>query len=75
MIWEGGMSFHGGLIGVIIGTYIFSKKNNFNPYIFLDLISLVAPIGIFFGRVANFLNSELYGKETTVSWGVTFAKG
>ena len=74
MIWEGGMSFHGGLIGVIIGTYIFSKKNNFNPYIFLDLISLVAPIGIFFGRVANFLNSELYGKETTVSWGVTFAK-
>ena len=67
MIWEGGMSFHGGLIGVIIGTYRFSKKNNFNPYIFLDLISLVAPIGIFFGRVANFLNSELYGKETTVS--------
>ena len=74
MIWKGGMSFHGGLIGVIIGTYIFSKKNHFNPYIFLDLISLVAPIGIFFGRVANFLNSELYGKETTVSWGVTFAK-
>ena len=74
MIWKGGMSFHGGLIGVIIGTYIFSKKNHFNPYIFLDLISLVAPIGIFFGRVANFLNSELYGKETTVSWGVTFTK-
>ena len=74
MIWKGGMSFHGGLIGVIIGTYIFSKKNHFNPYTFLDLISLVAPIGIFFGRVANFLNSELYGKETTVSWGVTFTK-
>jgi len=74
MIWKGGMSFHGGLIGVIIGTYIFSKKNHFNPYTFLDLISLVAPIGIFFGRVANFLNSELYGKETTVSWGVIFAK-
>ncbi len=72
MIWKGGMSFHGGLIGVITGTYVFSKKNHINPYIFLDLISLVAPIGIFFGRVANFLNSELYGKETAVTWGVTF---
>ena len=46
MIWRGGMSFHGGLVGVIIGTYIFAK-NNYNPFIFLDLISLVAPIGIF----------------------------
>ena len=74
MIWRGGMSFHGGLVGVIIGTYIFAKKNNYNPFIFLDLISLVAPIGIFFGRVANFLNSELYGKETSVAWGVIFSK-
>ena len=48
MIWNGGMSFHGGLIGVIIATFLFSKKHGVNSYIFLDLISLVAPIGIFF---------------------------
>ena len=74
MIWKGGMSFHGGLIGVIIATVIYSKKNNFNSFIFLDLISFVAPIGIFFGRVANFINSELYGKISTVPWGVIFLK-
>ena len=72
MIWNGGMSFHGGLIGVIISTLIFSKKNNLDKYIFLDLISIAAPIGIFFGRLANFVNSELVGKTTDVSWGVIF---
>ena len=72
MIWNGGMSFHGGLIGVIIATLLFSKKHKINTYIFLDLISLTAPIGIFFGRIANFINSELYGKETDVLWSVKF---
>ena len=72
MIWNGGMSFHGGLIGVIIAVFLFSKKHKINSYIFLDLISIVAPIGIFFGRVANFINSELYGKETDVLWSVKF---
>ena len=51
MIWLGGMSFHGGLIGVLIATIIFSNKHNINKYIFLDLISTSAPIGIFFGRI------------------------
>ena len=74
MIWKGGMSFHGGLVGVVISILFFSKKNNLNPFIFLDLISVVAPIGIFFGRVANFLNSELYGKETEIFWSVIFPK-
>ena len=74
MIWKGGMSFHGGLVGVLISTSLFSKKHNLNPFIFLDLISVVAPIGIFFGRVANFLNSELYGKETEIFWSVIFPK-
>ena len=74
MIWEGGMSFHGGLIGVIIATYIFSKKNNINSFLFLDLISMSAPIGIFLGRIANFINSELYGKETDLFWSVKFEK-
>ena len=74
MIWKGGMSFHGGLIGVIVATIIFSKKNNINKYIFLDLISASAPIGIFLVRVSNFLNSELYGRETNVPWSVIFLK-
>jgi len=72
MIWKGGMSFHGGLIGVILTTIIFSKKHKINSYIFLDLISLAAPIGIFFGRIANFINSELYGRETDIVWSVKF---
>ena len=72
MIWNGGMSFHGGLIGTIISTIIFGKKHNQKTFVFLDLVSVVAPIGIFFGRVANFINSELYGIETTVSWSVKF---
>ena len=72
MVWNGGMSFHGGLIGIIISTYLFSRKHKINSYIFLDLISLVAPIGIFLGRVANFINSELYGKETDIFWSVKF---
>ncbi len=71
-IWEGGMSFHGGLIGVIMVSIWFAKKNNHDPYQYLDIISLVAPIGIFFGRVSNFINSELYGYETSMPWGVKF---
>ena len=74
MIWQGGMSFHGGLIGVLIATIVFSKKHNINKYIFLDLISASAPIGIFLGRVSNFINSELYGRETDVFWSVLFIK-
>ena len=74
MIWSGGMSFHGGLIGVIIATYIFSKKNKINTFSFLDLISMSAPIGIFLGRISNFINSELYGRKTDFFWGVKFEK-
>jgi len=73
-IWEGGMSFHGALIGVIIGTYLFSKKIKINTFFFLDIIASVAPVGIFFGRVANFINSELYGKPSNFFWSVTFPK-
>jgi len=71
-IWQGGMSFHGGLIGVIIVSIWFAKKNNQNVFNYLDIISLVAPIGIFFGRIANFINSELYGTETNLPWAVKF---
>ena len=71
-IWEGGMSFHGGLIGVIVASILFAKKNNQDSFLYMDLVSLVAPIGIFFGRLANFINSELYGTPTDVPWAVTF---
>ena len=71
-IWEGGMSFHGALIGIIIGTYLFSSKKNIQTLFFLDIISCVAPIGIFLGRIANFINGELVGKVTNLSWGVVF---
>tara|TARA_Y100001970_G_scaffold193801_1_gene235544 strand:- start:1705 stop:2475 length:771 start_codon:yes stop_codon:yes gene_type:complete len=74
MIWKGGMSFHGGLLGVIFATYIFSKKNNIKAFLFLDLISMSAPIGIFLGRISNFINSELYGRETDLLWAIKFEK-
>ena len=74
MIWKGGMSFHGGLIGVIFGTIFYSKKINQEPIFFLDILACVTPIGLFFGRIANFINSELYGKPTETSWGVVFPK-
>ena len=73
-IWQGGMSFHGGLLGVIASSYIFAKKNNQNPFFYLDQVSLVAPIGIFFGRLANFINSELYGTTTDMPWSVIFVE-
>ena len=72
MIWKGGMSFHGGLVGIVVSTFIYSKKNNVNAFIFLDLIALVAPMGIFLGRISNFINSELYGKESDIFWSVKF---
>ena len=71
-IWEGGMSFHGGLIGIIIATILFSKKSESNFFKFTDIISCVAPIGIFLGRISNFINGELYGKITTLPWGIIF---
>ena len=74
MIWQGGMSFHGGLLGVILATFLFAKKNNHNPFEYLDVVALVSPIGIFFGRIANYINSELYGIETKIPWAVKFTK-
>ena len=71
-IWEGGMSFHGGLLGVVVSIAIFSKKTNTNFFKFTDIVSCVAPVGIFFGRIANFINAELYGKISTLPWAVVF---
>jgi phosphatidylglycerol:prolipoprotein diacylglycerol transferase len=71
-IWQGGMSFHGALIGIIFGTYLFSKKIKINLFFLLDIVASVAPIGIFFGRIANFINGELYGKPSSFFWSVIF---
>ena len=71
-LWHGGMSFHGGLLGVIISILIFSKRKQINFFKFSDIVSCVAPIGILLGRLANFINGELYGKVTTLPWGIIF---
>ena len=74
-LWQGGMSFHGGLLGVIVSLIFFSKKTKTNFFKFADIVSCVAPIGIFLGRIANFINGELYGKISTLPWAVIFSNG
>ena len=74
-LWEGGMSFHGGLIGVIITTIIFSKIKRINFFYFTDIICCVAPIGLFLGRIANFINGELFGKISILPWAIIFPNG
>ena len=71
-IWKGGMSFHGGLIGVIIASIIFAKIKRINFLNFTDIIACAAPIGLLLGRIANFINGELYGKISTLPWAVIF---
>ena len=74
-IWNGGMSFHGGMIGMIFSMYSFSKKKQISFLDFSNIISACAPIGLFFGRIANFINGELYGRPTNSEWGVIFDRG
>ena len=74
-LWQGGMSFHGGLLGVIVSLIFFSEKTKTNFFKFADIVSCVAPIGIFLGRIANFINGELYGKISTLPWAVIFPNG
>ena len=71
-IWQGGMSFHGGLIGVILSIFFFSKLKQINFLNLLNLVSSCAPIGLFLGRLANFVNKELIGRPTNSDWGVLF---
>jgi len=74
-IWEGGMSFHGGLIGIIFSGLMFVKKHRVNFWEFADLISVTAPIGLGLGRLGNFINAELYGRVTNLPWGMIFPSG
>ncbi|HTZ65986.1 MAG TPA: prolipoprotein diacylglyceryl transferase [Roseiarcus sp.] len=71
-IWKGGMAFHGGLIGALIGVLLFCRRYKAPPLTVLDLCCLVAPIGIFLGRIANFIRPELWGRPTNVPWAVVF---
>jgi phosphatidylglycerol---prolipoprotein diacylglyceryl transferase len=71
-IWEGGMSFHGGLIGAFVGILLFARQYRAPTLTVLDLCSLAAPIGLFFGRIANFIRPELWGRPTDVPWAVIF---
>ncbi len=70
--WNGGMSFHGGLLGAIFGMWLFAKKYQINYLKLTDRLSVAAPIGLFFGRIANFINMELYGRPTNSDYGVIF---
>jgi phosphatidylglycerol:prolipoprotein diacylglycerol transferase len=74
-IWEGGMSFHGGLIGIIFSGLIYVKKHRVDFWAISDLISITAPIGLGLGRLGNFINAELYGRVTNVPWGMIFPSG
>jgi|TARA_B100001093_G_scaffold224164_1_gene214769 phosphatidylglycerol:prolipoprotein diacylglycerol transferase len=71
-IWTGGMSFHGGLIGLVIALYYFTKRKGKKFFAMMDLIAIAAPIGIFFGRISNFINAELIGKVSNVKWAVIY---
>ncbi len=71
-VWHGGMSFHGGLLGVIIATFVYGRRQQVNAWKILDLLAVVAPIGLFFGRIANFINREVMGRPTDVPWAVVF---
>jgi len=74
-VWEGGMSFHGGFLGVVIAGLIFTRKRGINALRFGDLLGCVAPIGLFFGRIANFINGELWGRPADVAWAMVFPTG
>lgn len=74
-IWQGGMSFHGGLLGVLLAYWLFARKYQLSWMHIMDYLAIAAPIGLFFGRLANFINGELYGRVTASSWGMVFPNG
>lgn len=74
-VWQGGMSFHGGLLGVILAMILFARSRSINVWSMFDTIACAAPVGIGLVRLANFINSELWGRTTDVSWGVIFPNG
>jgi phosphatidylglycerol:prolipoprotein diacylglycerol transferase len=74
-IWNGGMSFHGGLIGSIVAMVLFARKNAIPVWSMFDIIAAVVPLGLFFGRIANFINGELWGRLSSMPWAIVFPTG
>ncbi len=74
-IWQGGMSFHGGLAGVLIAFWLFARRYKLKWLQLMDRIAVATPIGLLLGRLANFVNGELYGRTTDVPWGIIFPSG
>lgn len=74
-VWEGGMSFHGGFIGVVLAVLLFARVQKIPLWALSDRVALVAPLGLFFGRLANFINGELYGRVTSHPIGMVFPTG
>jgi phosphatidylglycerol:prolipoprotein diacylglycerol transferase len=71
-VWRGGMSFHGALVGCGVAIWLFASRNGVNAWSTMDLVTAAVPVGLFFGRIANFVNAELWGRPTDVSWAVVF---
>jgi len=71
-VWQGGMSFHGGFLGVVVAGILFTRKREICPLRFADALACVSPIGLFFGRIANFINGELVGRISDVPWAMVF---
>jgi len=71
-LWDGGMAFHGGAFGVVIATWLLCRRNGLSTVRFLDYVACCAPFGLFFVRIANFINGELWGRITAVPWAVVF---
>ena len=71
-VWEGGMSFHGGFLGVVVAGVVFCRREGIPMLKAADLMALAAPTGLFLGRIANFINAELWGRQTDLPWGVAF---
>ena len=71
-VWEGGMAFHGGLAGAAVAGWLFCRRNGVAPAAVADAMAMVIPVGLFLGRVANFINAELWGRPTQMPWGVIF---
>lgn len=75
MVWQGGMSFHGGFLGVVVAAILFARKHKFPALALADMLATVAPVGLFFGRIANFINGELFGRASDVAWAMPFPGG
>ena len=73
-VWEGGMSFHGGFLGVLVAMALFAKKRGIQWLVLMDFIAPLTPPGLAFGRIGNFINGELWGRPTDVPWGMVFPK-